>query len=87
MAPRKSPVPRDVETGMRVIATVPSKVGQIALTTGNEAAEYLQVHPNTLRRWADKGLIEVAILPSGVRRFPIAGIVKAKQAMTSHWEA
>lgn len=39
------------------------------LTLG-EAATRLGVHPATLRRWADKGDIEVVVTPGGHRRFP-----------------
>jgi len=34
-----------------------------------EAAERIGVHPNTLRTWADKGIVPVHKLPSGYRRF------------------
>jgi excisionase family DNA binding protein len=33
-----------------------------------EAARLLGVHDNTVRRYADRGLVRVARLPSGVRR-------------------
>lgn len=34
-----------------------------------EAAEELDVHPDTLRRWADKGQVPVTMTPTGWRRF------------------
>jgi excisionase family DNA binding protein len=40
------------------------------LLTVKEACQLLHVHSNTLRRWADKGLIRVyRIGPTGHRRF------------------
>ena len=44
------------------------------LLTLSEAAGRLNVHPATLRRWADNGDILVVITPGGHRRFPIAEI-------------
>lgn len=38
------------------------------------AAEFLGVHPTTLRRWADAGEIPVALTPGGHRRFTRADI-------------
>ena len=35
----------------------------------SRAARLLGVHPNTLRAWADRGLVPVTRLPSGYRRF------------------
>jgi len=31
-------------------------------------------HPNTLRAWADKGIVNVVKLPSGYRRFTLGEI-------------
>jgi len=45
------------------------------------AARELGVHENTLRRWADSGLIRVVRLPSGVRRFRPEDIAAAQRAM------
>lgn len=39
------------------------------MLTISEAAAHLKVHPNTLRNWADKGIVPVHKLPSGYRRF------------------
>jgi excisionase family DNA binding protein len=37
-----------------------------------EAAEWLGVHPTTLRRWADAGQIPALLTPGGHRRFVVA---------------
>ena len=50
------------------------------LTVG-EAAERLGVHPNTLRAWADRGLIKHVRLPSGYRRFPVSEVERLRQEM------
>jgi len=42
--------------------------------TLSEAADRLNVHPTTLRRWADQGDILVMVTPGGHRRFPISEI-------------
>jgi excisionase family DNA binding protein len=34
-----------------------------------QAAQALGVHENTIRRWAERGLLHAVRLPSGVRRF------------------
>jgi len=39
-----------------------------------EAAERLNVHPTTLRRWADDGEIPVMLTPGGHRRFAAADL-------------
>jgi excisionase family DNA binding protein len=36
-----------------------------------QAARYLGVHENTLRRWEKNGLVRAVRLPSGVRRFRV----------------
>ena len=41
----------------------------IKLLSISEAAARLGVHQQTLRSWADRGLIGVIRLPSGYRRF------------------
>ena len=40
------------------------------MLTVSETARLLHVHPNTLRRWSDKGIIKsYCITPRGDRRF------------------
>lgn len=39
-----------------------------------EAAELIGVHPNTVRKWADQGLIPHMRLPSGYRRFRVEDV-------------
>jgi excisionase family DNA binding protein len=45
-----------------------------------EASRRLGVDPDTLRRWADAGRIEVFVTPGGHRRFPRAAV----EAMAPH---
>ncbi len=51
------------------------------LLTISEAARRLGVHPNTLRTWADKGLVKTVRLPSGYRRFAVAEIERMRAEM------
>ncbi len=44
------------------------------LLTLRAAADRLNVHPATLRRWADNGDILVMVTPGGHRRFPVSEI-------------
>jgi excisionase family DNA binding protein len=39
-----------------------------------EAAARLGVSPQTLRRWAERGLVRTVTLPSGHRRFAVSDI-------------
>ncbi|MCB9434622.1 MAG: helix-turn-helix domain-containing protein, partial [Ardenticatenaceae bacterium] len=39
-----------------------------------QAASLLDVHPTTLRRWADSGDIPVLLTPGGHRRFALSDI-------------
>ena len=50
----------------------------IAIT---KAAHMIGVHPNTLRAWADKGLVNVVKLPSGYRRFTLEEIERVRREM------
>jgi len=45
-----------------------------------DAAERLNVHPATLRRWADKGDVLVMVTPGGHRRFPTSEIERLRTA-------
>ena len=51
------------------------------LLTISQAATRLGVHPNTLRKWADKGLVPTVKLPSGYRRFTTAEVERMRRAM------
>ena len=51
------------------------------LLTIAEASRELGVHQNTLRRWADAGLIPVTRLPSGYRRWSPEQIEEIKATM------
>ena len=57
------------------------------LTVG-EVSTLLHVHPNTLRRWSDKGLIKsYSITPRGDRRFIRQDIDKFLEQMNSQLSA
>ncbi|MEM6336276.1 MAG: helix-turn-helix domain-containing protein [Bacteroidota bacterium] len=47
-----------------------SDSGGETLYTLSAAAERLNVHPTTLRRWANNGDVRVVLTPGGHRRFP-----------------
>jgi len=51
------------------------------LLTISEAARRIGVHSNTLRGWADKGIVRHVKLPSGYRRFPTEEIERIRQEM------
>lgn len=51
------------------------------LLTISQAAKLLGVHPNTLRTWADKGIIKHIRLPSGYRRFRIEDVQAMQREM------
>jgi excisionase family DNA binding protein len=42
----------------------------------SKAAEQLNVHPSTLRRWADNGDVPVLLTPGGHRRFAVSDLEK-----------
>jgi excisionase family DNA binding protein len=42
----------------------------------SEAADHLNIHPATLRRWADEGQIPVMRTPGGHRRFAASDLVR-----------
>lgn len=44
----------------------------------SQAARRLEVSVDTLRRWADRGLIETVRLPSGHRRYPVSAVDKIR---------
>ncbi len=51
------------------------------LLTIAQAAARLGVHPDTLRAWADKGMVPVVRLPSGYRRFDPGEIERVRREM------
>lgn len=51
------------------------------LLTISKAAALLGVHPNTLRSWADKGLVPHVKLPTGYRRFSREQIERIREEM------
>lgn len=51
------------------------------LLTISQAAGRLGVSANTLRAWADKGLIRMVRLPSGYRRFTETEIAEKRREM------
>ncbi len=50
------------------------KPDQPTWLTTTEAADHLGVHPSTLRRWADEGMITAMITPGGHRRFALSDL-------------
>lgn len=56
-------------------------VDEQRLRTITRAAARLGVHQNTLRGWADRGLVPVVRLPSGHRRFRSADIERLRHEM------
>ena len=46
-----------------------------------QAADRLGIHYQTLRSWADKGLVPVVRLPSGYRRFDSGEIERVRREM------
>jgi putative resolvase len=51
------------------------------LLTISQAAVQLGVHPDTLRAWADKGLVPVVRTPTGYRRFDPKEIARVREEM------
>ena len=49
----------------------------------SEAASRLGVHQNTIRKWADDGIIPSLRLPSGHRRFEVDELERFKEAMAT----
>jgi excisionase family DNA binding protein len=53
----------------------------MALLGVREAAQRLEVHENTLRRWEKSGLIRAVKLPTGVRRFRAEDVERLYEEM------
>jgi len=53
----------------------------LELLTISQAAALLGVHQNTLRSWANKGLVPHVKLPSGYRRFSRQQIEQIREDM------
>jgi excisionase family DNA binding protein len=51
------------------------------LLTVSQAAARLGVHQDTLRAWADKGLVPVIRTPTGYRRFDPGEIERVREEM------
>lgn len=51
------------------------------LLTISQASARLGVHPDTLRKWADKGMVAMVKLPSGHRRFEPQEIERVRAEM------
>jgi len=51
------------------------------LLTISQAASRLGIHPDTLRAWADKGLVPVVRTPTGYRRFDPDEIGRVREEM------
>ena len=61
-------------------------MGDMEVTTVAGAAGFLGVHPNTIRRWEQSGLISALRLPSGVRRFQMDELQRVRGEMTAEPE-
>ena len=61
---------RQIITGVSKVKKKPASNGLDALLTTTQAAELLNVHTNTVRRWSNKGVLKTyRIGPRGDRRF------------------
>lgn len=53
----------------------------IRLLTISQAAKLLGIHADTLRAWADKGMVPVIRTPTGYRRFEPEAIERVREEM------
>ena len=51
-----------------------------------EAAQLLGVHPNTLRKWTDDGIVPHTRLPSGYRRYRVEELERFRASLESGGE-
>lgn len=56
---------------------------QQAVVGITEAARVLGVHPNTLRKWTDDGIVPHLRLPSGYRRYRLEELERFRASMES----
>ena len=70
-APRVSPAPA---SPVSAVAVAPAPAPGGPTLTLREAADALAVSPNTLRRWGERGRIQVERTAGGHRRFPVSEI-------------
>jgi hypothetical protein len=76
---RKTPSQLEEEQDRLKMKT--SSIGETEVTGVKDAADYLGIHPNTLRKWSDDGLVRVLRLPTGARRFPVGVLVALREQM------
>lgn len=55
----------------------------IALTGIQHAADYLGLHTNTIRRYADKGILAAVRSPGGIKRIPVESLKELHDQMYS----
>ncbi len=55
--------------------------GEDRMLTIAEAAKILGIHKNTLRTWADRGMVPHVKLPSGYRRFRLSEMRRIAREM------
>lgn len=63
-----------------------ARMSQKPIVGITEAARLLGVHPNTLRKWTDEGLIPHMKLPSGHRRFSVAELERFRRRLEGRGE-
>ncbi|HET7320542.1 MAG TPA: helix-turn-helix domain-containing protein [Candidatus Saccharimonadales bacterium] len=73
-----------INLGCKEIEITVFYAGQLALTTLKDSAEVLGVHPNTVRNWANEGVLSVHKLPTGVRRYPLESIINIHGLLHDH---
>jgi excisionase family DNA binding protein len=57
----------------------------VSMLTTKEASKLLHIHPNTLKRWSDKGIIKAyRITQRGDRRFKQQDIINCLAILNSH---
>ncbi len=72
----------------RPVITMENGDGRQHMLKIREASELLRIHPNTLRRWGDQGLVKVyRIGPRGDRRFKLEDIAVVLTERTEESQA